>query len=129
MLFKKTIHDPTLSFVMHVFCIQETWLCSGIYFTIPCCTVLQKDRSGDVRLGRCALFIHSSLTYKDLGITSSMECGVVELMNELLELNSVFLNTMGLLFTFLQNFRMFGYHLLISKSGGVVLYSIFATLL
>lgn len=48
----------SISFVIHVICIQKTWLHAGITSTIPDFIVLRHDRIDDVRGGGCAfLFI------------------------------------------------------------------------
>lgn len=68
----------TVSFVLHIICIQETWLHAGIDFIIPGYSVLRHDRPDGIRGGGCAFFVHSSISYRDLGITSAFECGAIE---------------------------------------------------
>lgn len=63
----------------HVICVQETWLTSNFDFLIPGYNVLRQDRPGNIRAGGCAFFIHATVSYRDIGITSLLECGAVEI--------------------------------------------------
>lgn len=68
----------SISFVLHIICIQETWLHAGMNFNIPGYSILRHDRPAGVRGGGCAIFVHSSVSYRDLNITSDLECAAIE---------------------------------------------------
>lgn len=65
-------------------------------FDITDYTVLRQERPGYVLGGGCAIFTHLYLSYRTLDITSSIECGAVEIVLSIYYLSTVNIYHRGL---------------------------------
>lgn len=57
-------------------CIQETWLKASLDFVMPSFICLRKDRNSTG--GGCAIFVKKGVQYKQVNITSGLECLAIE---------------------------------------------------